>query len=545
LVVREDWIPTDPGGGKCVIEVDGAPIACDMEHPDKTGVRILNEGARRLLETLPEMRYIPLSENSLLPYRFEFRLTDTPEMKGPLTQEALLRDRPDRLKTEEMLMKLAGLPAQCRYIPGTPKPWEQPVGNHPRDIVVQDIRRRFDALSAELTKRLRSIWIDPPNLTVKLKLGGGNDATTQRQQHDSYSAEFEIVDAHGLEHFGTGLRWILTFLIEVMDIERSQDRAILLFDEPANHLHPSAQKQLVEHLNQVAEDRQLIYATHSPFLIDWRFPYRIRVLRNNWDGQGTQIDNRPYVRGCSEEDTVIWDEVRGSVGVTFGDIGIVGENNILVEGVSDQVLISSLSARLQRDQRPCLNLRNTSVIPFGGVRERLRLFLSIIKREQRRAVVVVDSDGSGEEYAQEALAFQIPVIRVGEVAGGTGEERTLEDLIDTATYVDAVNRYYEQLGPIVPWFSSIAPANLEQRTGASNPLIRRLNQLFANFGSNESSRPHGVNKTGVAISLGQLIDAGEIAVESLTGLCQLIERLQQVSFLGESESLTPTQHHDE
>jgi ABC-type cobalamin/Fe3+-siderophores transport system ATPase subunit len=72
-----------------------------------------------------------------------------------------------------------------------------------------------------------------------------------------------------LEGRSTGLRWFLSFYL-VFLVERSEAHAdaILLLDEPGLSLHPLAQRDLSEFFDGLAETNQLLYTSHSPFLID-------------------------------------------------------------------------------------------------------------------------------------------------------------------------------------------------------------------------------------------------------------------------------------
>lgn len=47
------------------------------------------------------------------------------------------------------------------------------------------------------------------------------------------------------------------------------EKSILLFDEPEVSLHPQAQKRLLDFLLEVSATRQIIIATHSPYLINY------------------------------------------------------------------------------------------------------------------------------------------------------------------------------------------------------------------------------------------------------------------------------------
>jgi predicted ATP-dependent endonuclease of OLD family len=45
--------------------------------------------------------------------------------------------------------------------------------------------------------------------------------------------------------------------------------SVVVLDEPELSLHPEAQKSLYKLLAELAEDRQIIIATHSPYMVNW------------------------------------------------------------------------------------------------------------------------------------------------------------------------------------------------------------------------------------------------------------------------------------
>ena len=69
----------------------------------------------------------------------------------------------------------------------------------------------------------------------------------------------------------------------VVESEEGHKDAILLLDEPGLHLHPTAQQELIAFFEKLAEKNQLIYTTHSPFLIDGEHLHRVRRRRSAID----------------------------------------------------------------------------------------------------------------------------------------------------------------------------------------------------------------------------------------------------------------------
>jgi hypothetical protein len=59
-----------------------------------------------------------------------------------------------------------------------------------------------------------------------------------------------------------------------------QSQSLFVFDEPGGPLHPAGERAMVPLLDELARSsgNQVIYTTHSPFLLDWSFPQRVRLF---------------------------------------------------------------------------------------------------------------------------------------------------------------------------------------------------------------------------------------------------------------------------
>ena len=100
---------------------------------------------------------------------------------------------------------------------------------------------------------------------------------------------FTIRDRTGSEYVfaerSDGLRYFLSYLVQLQTHMREMSRSeILLMDEPDTYLSNSGQHDLMRILQEFSDhvdsplSRQVLYVTHSPFLIDKNRADRIRVL---------------------------------------------------------------------------------------------------------------------------------------------------------------------------------------------------------------------------------------------------------------------------
>ena len=164
-------------------------------------------------------------------------------------------------------------------------------------------RRAIEETSREITQRIREVWQQEPSLEIKLRVNGNllyidfSDATTVYDTPKSRSL---------------GFLWYLSFYINFISttLEAKTNEYLFLLDEPGLHLHPAGQKDLTRLLENLAEKNQLVYTTHSPFMINREFPHRVRVVKK--DQEGTRVDNEAYREN--------WRPLRQSIGLTVSDL---------------------------------------------------------------------------------------------------------------------------------------------------------------------------------------------------------------------------------
>ena len=88
-----------------------------------------------------------------------------------------------------------------------------------------------------------------------------------------------------------GFVWFFSFLAAFSEHRDSPDPLVLLLDEPATGLHASAQGDLLRYIDEkLAPKRQVIYTTHSPFMVEPTDLGRARTVEDRDEG-GTHISS--------------------------------------------------------------------------------------------------------------------------------------------------------------------------------------------------------------------------------------------------------------
>lgn len=226
---------------------------------------------------------------------------------------------------------------------------------------------------------------------------------------------FEITDKTGAKYTfnerSSGLRYFLSYYIQAKAIERANEArgSIVLMDEPDSFLSIAGQRNLLQVFESLVSMKaasgtcQLVYTTHSPFLINRNFPKRVVLVRKGDGSEGTQYVPRSAVRR--------YEPIRSALGVDCAETLFMGATNIVVEGVTDQRI---LIAAIQRfgdnvDVDRYLNMNTVTFVTAGGASNVARLVSKSISGDEKQPVVVVllDGDIPGSDAFQELTADKI------------------------------------------------------------------------------------------------------------------------------------------
>jgi predicted ATP-dependent endonuclease of OLD family len=167
----------------------------------------------------------------------------------------------------------------------------------------------------------------------------------------------------------SGLRFFLSYYIQAKAMERTSrnHNAIVLMDEPDSALSIVGQRNLLAVFESLVSPEssdqtcQLIYTTHSPYLINRNFPRRLRVVKKEDAEQGTQYIEQARARR--------YEPVRTALGIDSAPRLFLGSDNILTEGPTDQYLLTELIRVFATPQNvgEFLDLNALEVVSADGV----------------------------------------------------------------------------------------------------------------------------------------------------------------------------------
>lgn len=271
-----------------------------------------------------------------------------------------------------------------------------------------------------------------------------------------------------LENRSTGLQWFLSFfLVFTYESEDTHDNAIVLLDEPGHSLHPLAQRDLSAFFDNLSKTHQIVFTTHSPFMIDADRLDRVRKVYVDNDGGTIASSNLAVGRDKSgAKDAGATYAVHSALNLSVAESLLLGCKPIIVEGPSDQHYLSTIKAILISKGliKPTAEL----VFPPSGGAKTAKIIASILMgRDDALPTVLLDGDTAGKQAAQ-ALQESLYVgkkelvLTTNEFVDGF-DESEIEDLLPAALLMQILDRIERR-----------AENDFESRHDPAKPIVPQI-----------------------------------------------------------------------
>lgn len=202
-----------------------------------------------------------------------------------------------------------------------------------------------------------------------------------------------------LSERSNGLKWYLNHYIDIRANNLENKKVIYLLDEPGVFLHINAQKELLNLFKDLCNDEkgnQVIYTTHLPSMLDIENTgiHRIRAIKKDKNGN-THILKNAYDQRLTEEksqNTIAPALHAIGSSATYGIYPVAEKINIVVEGISDYIYITTIFNKLD------LNISDFNLIPCTGVKNVVNI-CSILLGWGCKFIALFDYDSAGVQEA--------------------------------------------------------------------------------------------------------------------------------------------------
>ncbi|HEX4452457.1 MAG TPA: AAA family ATPase [Kofleriaceae bacterium] len=317
---------------------------------------------------------------------------------------------------------------------------------------------RFEAASNKLTNEIFAYWSQNRFLTVQFRLDQGQaddppPFNTGRVFRTRIHNKLHQVTVP-FDERSAGFVWFFSFLALFSQVKKRNPNVVLLLDEPGQTLHAKAQGDLMRYFaEKLAPHHQVIYTTHSPFMVPSENLGTVRTVEDVVDHR--DHDN-PIVHGTkvgsdvlsTDRDTIF--PLQSALGYEITQSLFVGKDTLLVEGPSDLLYLKAFSSELHQRGRIGLDPRWT-ICPVGGI-DKVAAFMSLFGGNGLHVAVLTDF-ASGQKKRVDDLR-RSALLRAGHVftadAYAGQAEADIEDLFGPDIYSALVGASVSATVPVAP-----------------------------------------------------------------------------------------------
>lgn len=332
-------------------------------------------------------------------------------------------------------------------------------------------KAQLEATSNSITDEMFEYWTTNQNLEIRFEIEHATNGVRYLNIR-IYNSKHRVTLP--LKNRSKGFLWFFSFLVWFSKIQGNKNsKYILLLDEPGLSLHASAQNDLLRFIDEkLAPEYQVIYTTHSPFMID---SLKLNEVRTVYDTQNPKIGS-VVSDAVEEKDSDTLFPLQAALGYTIAQNLYVSPQNLLVEGISDLVYLNHFSTILKDMGKQGLS-DDVTIVPVGGA-DKIATFISLMRGNELSTVCLLDTftDQRAEvrlkRMVEQKIIADKKILYYHSVIGQTFAD--IEDLFSKEEYLMLYNGAFG---------TSVQISDLD----ADRPIMSQLKQLNGNKSFNHYS----------------------------------------------------------
>ena len=330
-----------------------------------------------------------------------------------------------------------------------------------RDFDIVDfeaLTRELEGVANGITEDAFTYWRQNPGLRVMMQMSPGNPEVGPPLDRGPVLNVRIYNPRHAVtvpfDERSRGFVWFFSFYAYFSNIAEDPHRStILLLDEPGLNLHATGQRDVLAFVERkLAPKHQVIYTTHSPFMIDPRRIDRVRTVQDRED-RGTTVSADAYL---TDSETVF--PLHAALTYELAQALVTGEHCLLVDGPSDMLYLQLLGQACQDAGLSGLDPRWV-VTPVGGA-DKVSAFVSLHDSRDLNVVVLIGASTRDQQRFKAlrdiGYVHVKSLIQISDFA--SGREADIEDLLDPALYCAIVSGAYAEELP-----QGVKPSDLKSR----------------------------------------------------------------------------------
>ena len=296
----------------------------------------------------------------------------------------------------------------------------------------------LSAASKNLTQRLNPSWKGEA-INVELRLNPGNILSVVLSD---VHRDGTITNTGLLNRRAEGFKWTFSFIVNfAAETQKAElKEAILLLDEPARNLHPTQQMGISDLLKNLAGSNQVLYATHSPFMIFDYTPGNLLVVELDRKKHLSKIFYDYWKADDATLTPILYGLSKGLVdSITNREVGFNSRPLIIVETMSDTMYLNAFDKFLQD---PNISMNPLNVVPAYSKNSVLPLSL-FYNNHGYNTFVLLDNDQESNQIAGQLKNNKILETQIIFFESNGNLLQSIEDYMVIEDYLYAVNQTYE------------------------------------------------------------------------------------------------------
>ena len=289
-----------------------------------------------------------------------------------------------------------------------------------------------------LTSKLNPAWKGDP-IHVDLRYNPGNIMSIVISD---VHRDGTVTNTGLLNRRAEGFKWTFSFIVNfAAETQRAElKEAILLLDEPARNLHPTQQMGISDLLKSLAGSNQVLYATHSPFMIFDYTPGNLLVV---------ELDKRKHLSRIfydywnAEDKTltpILYGLSRGLVeSIIDREIGTNSRPVIIVETMSDAMYLNAFDKFLQD---PNISMNPLNIVAAYNKNSVLPLAI-FYRNHGHKTFILMDNSMESKQISTQLISNEFSSTQTIFFEREGKNLESIEDYIVPEDYLHAVNQTYE------------------------------------------------------------------------------------------------------
>ncbi len=380
----------------------------------------------------------------------------------------------------------------------------------------EEMRAKVEGVSINLTDKVLEFWKQNEDLEVEVDIRPDPTDVTPFDNGPNLYLRIKNRRHRGVttpfDQRSRGFIWFFSFLVW-FDSVRDQlassgvdasSNLILLLDEPGLALHALAQEDFLNYIDELSKGHQVIYTTHSPFMVRSERLHQVRIVEDKADVGTTVSDNL----SGSDPRTIF--PLQAALGWNVAQNLFISKTNLLVEGVSELAYLQTMSAILSAGGETGLD-SDTTIVPVGGL-SNVATFTSLLGANGLSVALLLDYSGRPDQkleslihqkLVQKKAVFNASQFRDLKKVGQDTVPSDIEDLFTVKLYLTLFNKAFaKHLNGVTI---------TEEDLPAGDRIVQRIEKFLASRGI-ELRPSGGFNHYTVAATFstnpGIKVDAG-------------------------------------